>query len=333
MVKSLVDSRYYVDLLKTNNVPTIFTNYFQCLLITSGKLPDDNQTVGELSLRPGFKLIVMGSKEEDIIDSVYSLPSSQRCIENRSQSRKLQLEDYNPVPPDRKKLRGVTNPVDYEIYLTKVQQKIRSSRVKQLGQMDSNKKLLVIGINDGLTSIKLNRQGMHNFLNQAYQHYNIAIWSCSTSQSVTRTLLSLASKQKYNICLYLDQHSMITTFEPNYGTIRIKPLDVIWMNFSNWSDKNTIVIEDKWLNVFINEASALIIRRISGVPSLDNDVLLEKIGEYLKLVADVNDFRTLNHKKWIEYKNQESRRRFIEMIGPLPDERDIIKFLNGNYNL
>ncbi|XP_011315012.1 uncharacterized protein [Fopius arisanus] len=305
------------------------------LNLCKGKLPDDNQTIGELNLRSGFKLIVMGSKEEDIIDSVYSLPGSLKMIESRQQSRKCshsrtQIEECNPMLPERKKIRGITNPVDYEIYLTKIQQKIRNGRIKQLEHMDSSKKLLVIGINDGLSSIKLNRQGMHAFLTQAYQHYNIAIWSCSTSTSIRRTLLALAHKQKYNICLYLDQNSMISTFEPNYGSICIKPLDIIWMNYTNWSEKNTIIIEDKWLNVFINEESALIIRRMSGGGSFDNNLLLEKIGEYLKLIGELSDFRVLNHKKWIDYKNQESRKRFIEKIGPLPDEREIIRFLNGD---
>ncbi|XP_015115494.1 uncharacterized protein LOC107040050 [Diachasma alloeum] len=314
------------------------------LNLCKGKLPVDNQRLGELKLRPGFKLIVMGSREEDIMNPIYSLNSSPKVLETcpqvsqKSSPSRTPIFEYNAVPPDRKELRGIGNPVDYEIYLTKVQQKIRNGKVRQLRPMDTNKKLLVIGLNDGLPSMKQNRQGMQDFLIQASQYYNIAIWATTTSRLLIRATTGLAYNPALNICLYLDQHSMISLFEPNYGIISIKPLDVIWMSYTNWSEKNTIMIEDKWLNVFINEKSALVITRRSGVDSpasstVDNDLLLVRLGEYLKIISELSDFRTLNHTNWLEYKNKESRRRFIEKIGPLPDEREIVRFLNEGQRL
>ncbi|XP_008546022.1 ubiquitin-like domain-containing CTD phosphatase 1 isoform X1 [Microplitis demolitor] len=264
----------------------------------------DDQTIGMLNIKPGFKLMMMGSTEEDIAEA-------SRVPENVSEViNDLDVEqDIEDIEVE-----------NAEIYLAKIQKRIENYKIEELNAPRENKKLLVLDIDYTLfdhrsvasSGIELMRPFLHEFLTRAYKHYDIVIWSATSMKWINEKmkLLGVTDNPNYNITFHLDYLAMITVHTSKYGLVDVKPLGVIWGKYPGYSPKNTIMFDDIRRNFIMNPGSGLRIKPFKQAHlNRDKDKELLKLADYLEAIAEVDDFQTLNHRKWKEYKNKKSHRK------------------------
>lgn len=70
-------------------------------------------------------------------------------------------------------------------------------------------------------------------------------------------LLGVSSHPDYKITFYIDYLAMITVHSQKYGVIEVKPLGVIWGKFPQYSNKNTIMMDDLRRNFIMNPQSGM----------------------------------------------------------------------------
>jgi hypothetical protein len=78
---------------------------------------------------------------------------------------------------------------------------------------------------------------------------------------------------------------------------QVKPLDIIWSKFPQFSSKNTIHVDDLSRNFALNPNCGLKISAFKHAPVKRlTDRELYYVARYLLLIVNVDDFTTLNHK-------------------------------------
>lgn len=201
----------------------------------------------------------------------------------------------------------------FQVYLAKIQKRIRDYEINILNESREGKKLLVLDIDYTLfdhrspaeTGAELMRPYLHEFLTVAYQYYDIVIWSATGMRWIEEKmkLLGVASHTDYKIWFYLDSNAMISVHTAKRGVIEVKPLGVIWGKFKQYSSKNTIMFDDIRRNFLMNPKSGLKIRPFRQAHfNRDTDKELLKLSKYLKDIAEHSeDFNALNHRKWESY--------------------------------
>ncbi|XP_078033434.1 ubiquitin-like domain-containing C-terminal domain phosphatase 1 [Augochlora pura] len=265
-----------------------------------GKAAQDADIIGKLGLRPGFKLMLMGSTEEDIAE-VSHAPKDMPDVVNDLDIEEEEVEIENA-----------------EIYLSKIQKRIEHYSITELNPLREGKKLLVLDIDYTLfdhrstaeSGVELMRPYLHEFLMEAYVDYDIVIWSATSMRWINEKmkLLGVSSHPHYKIAFHLDSLAMISVLTPKYGLVGVKPLGIIWGKYKQFSAKNTIMFDDIRRNFIMNPQSGLRIKPFRHAHLTRNkDRELLKLSEYLKLIAKVDDFQTLNHRKWEEYKAKKAK--------------------------
>eukprot|EP01035_Chromulina_nebulosa_P022118 gene22118-28638_t len=124
----------------------------------------------------------------------------------------------------------------------------------------------------------MKRPFMDYFLAQAYQHYDLAIWSQTNWAwvEVKITELGLLNNEDYKICFVLDKTSMFSirgsrcnidtsNYCPNDSLkekkLKVKPLHIIWGQHPEiWSEKNTIHVDDLSRNFLLNPKSGIAVK-------------------------------------------------------------------------
>ncbi|KAJ2963607.1 hypothetical protein NQZ79_g1394 [Umbelopsis isabellina] len=155
---------------------------------------------------------------------------------------------------------------------------------------------------------ELMRPGMHSFLTSAYEHYDIVIWSQTSWRTLEAkvTELGILSHPDYKIAFVMDITTMIsvTTLKADGSEFKhqVKPLEIIWAKFPQFSSKNTIHVDDLSRNFALNPKAGLKISAFKHAPVKRlTDRELYYVARYLLLIIDVDDFTTLNHKRWRSY--------------------------------
>jgi ubiquitin-like domain-containing CTD phosphatase 1 len=142
-------------------------------------------------------------------------------------------------------------------------------------------------------------------LSKVYQHYEIVIWSQTSWRWLEAkiTELGMLHHPDYKISFVLDQSSMFSMYYINtYGSDgkkrkkdssdgkkknedykhQVKPLALIWKKFSQFSDLNTIHIDDLSRNFAMNPQSGLKITAFKNAPmTRDSDTELIHLTKYL----------------------------------------------------
>ncbi|VVD02965.1 ubiquitin-like domain-containing CTD phosphatase 1 [Leptidea sinapis] len=266
-----------------------------------GKVATDNYTLSELNLKPNLKIMMMGSLEE-AIEGATTKPDVGDDVIND-----LDIEEED------------VDVENQEIYLGKINKRVRDYNIRVLNEPRPGKKLLVLDIDYTLfdhrsvaeTGYELMRPFLHEFLTSAYEDYDIVIWSATGMKWIEEKmkLLGVASHQDYKIMFYLDYLAMITVHTPKYGTIDVKPLGVIWGKYPQYSSKNTIMFDDIRRNFIMNPKSGLKIRAFRQAHlNRDKDRELIRLSMYLRDIArHCDDFDTLTHKKWEKYKPEKKK--------------------------
>ncbi|KAL9892929.1 ubiquitin-like domain-containing CTD phosphatase 1 [Glossina fuscipes] len=262
-----------------------------------GKGAEDSVKLSNLELKTNFKLMMVGSTEQDIEDVCHKPEDMVEVI-----------DDFDDQ--DDKKEECIE---ESAIYLAKIQKRIKEYKITEMNPPRPNKNLLVLDIDYTLfdhrsiaeTGAELMRPYLHEFLTSAYEHYDIVIWSATGMRWIEEKmrLLGVNNNPNYKIMFYLDASAMISVHTLDYGVIDVKPLAVIWGLYPQYTASNTIMFDDIRRNFLMNPRSGLRIRPFRQAHlNRDKDTELLKLSKYLNDIAiHCKDFTKLNHRKWEHY--------------------------------
>ncbi|KAL1494582.1 hypothetical protein ABEB36_010157 [Hypothenemus hampei] len=284
-------------------------------LILKGKVSDEECKIRTLKLKSNFKIMMMGSLEQDI-EEINTTPANLPVVVNDFDFPDMEM----PIEKQ-------------EVYLNKIAKRVKDYEIKMLNDLRPGKKLLVLDIDYTLfdhrspaqSGAELMRPYLHEFLTSTYEYYDIVIWSATSMKWIIEKmkLLGVDKHPCYKIAFYLDSAAMITVCTRKYGVVNVKPLGVIWGKFEQFSPKNTIMIDDIRRNFIMNPRNGLRIRpfRKAHINRYKDDQLLE-LSNYLKTIAErYNDFSTLFHASW-ESKSKKWRNNKDEKDHKQEDRRD-----------
>jgi len=236
----------------------------------------------------------MGSLEETIIETQTKPENLPEVIND------LDIEEDEVAVQDR------------EINLDKIAKRVRDYEVKVLNPSRENMKLLVLDIDYTLfdhrsvaeSGWELMRPYLHEFLETAYQHYDIAIWSATNMKWIEEKmkLLGCSSNPNYKLAFYLDSRAMISVETEKYGLVDVKPLGVIWGKYPQYTKQNTIMFDDLRRNFLMNPQNGLKIRPFREAhKNRGTDNELVGLSKYLSLIAKLEDLSELRHSRWERY--------------------------------
>jgi len=259
-----------------------------------GRAASDDMKIGSLGLKDNFKLMMMGSLEETIAETSSKPENLPEVIND------FDIEEEEVALQDR------------EIYLEKIAKRVREYEVKVLNPCRENKKLLVLDIDYTLfdhrsvaeAGWELMRPYLHEFLETAYQDYDIAIWSATNMKWIEEKmkLLGCNNNPNYKLAFYLDSRAMISVQTEKYGLVDVKPLGVVWGKFEMYNKKNTIMFDDLRRNFLMNPQNGLKIRPFREAhKNRDTDKELVGLAKYLSKIAKMEDFSELRHSRWEKY--------------------------------
>ncbi|XP_056118237.1 ubiquitin-like domain-containing CTD phosphatase 1 isoform X3 [Rhinichthys klamathensis goyatoka] len=258
-------------------------------LKVKGKPADDEVKLGDLKLKPNTKIMMMGTREENVL----APPPENDDVVND-----FDIEEE------------VTEVENREENLAKIARRVKDYKVDELNPPRPGKRLLVLDIDYTLfdhkscaeTGQELMRPYLHEFLTSAYEDYDIVIWSATSMKWIDAKMkeLGVTDNPNYKITFMLDSAAMITVHTPKRGVVEVKPLGVIWGKYSEFYDrKNTVMFDDIGRNFLMNPQNGLKIRPFMKAHlNREKDKELYKLSLYLKEIAKLEDFLGLNHKHW-----------------------------------
>nr|SVE85644.1 EOG090X0A5K [Daphnia pulicaria] len=261
-----------------------------------GKSAEDGLKLCNLDLKVGFKIMMMGSLEQDITTASTAPEIVDEVIND------LDLTEEEIALENR------------EEYLAKIAKRVETYEIKLINEPRSGKKLLVLDIDYTLfdhrsaaeTGNELMRPFLHEFLTSAYNDYDIMIWSATSMKWIEEKmkLLGVTTNKNYKILGYLDYLAMISVHMDKYGLLDVKPLAVIWGKFTGvYTSKNTIMFDDIRRNFLMNPQNGLRIRAFRDAhQNRDKDRELLYLAQYLKDIAPLEDISHLNHRSWEKYR-------------------------------
>lgn len=151
------------------------------------------------------------------------------------------------------------------------------------------------------------RPYLHEFLSTCYKRYELIIWSATGMVAIDSKCsnLGIYTNENYKITLVLSKEHMVSIKKMGKKSIyqeTAKPLEVIWRSFPQYSQKNTIHIDDLLSNFQLNPGNGLQIEPFKEASKNNDDTELLYLTKYLLLLAENEpDFSELNHSKWKEY--------------------------------
>ncbi|XP_074601845.1 ubiquitin-like domain-containing C-terminal domain phosphatase 1 [Brevipalpus obovatus] len=257
-----------------------------------GKQPDDSVQLSELNLKPGTKVMLIGTTEDVLQDLHASSLPDEHVIND------LDVPEECEVPVSQR-----------DEFLAKIDKKTREYKIHMFNQPRPGKKLLVLDIDYTLFDHRstaehisqLMRPYLHEFLTSAYEDYDIVIWSATSMKwiDVKMRELGIANNPNYKVLFYLDHLAMIDIYAPDYGLLRVKPLGVIWGKFPQYTSSNTIMFDDVRRNFLMNPQNGLRIEPFKeAYKNRHKDKELLYLSQYLKIIADYDDLSKLNHRLW-----------------------------------
>eukprot|EP00798_Chlamydomonas_sp_ICE-L_P015941 gene15941-22073_t len=260
-----------------------------------GKMAGDDSAIGDLVLKPGLKIMMMGTPDA-IIDA--TLKEEEAAPEV--------ADDFDINPEDEAALDIKDRPEVQE----KLARRIASVEVKILNAPRPGKKCLVLDIDYTLFDLnssaerpeELARPFLHEFLAKCYQFYDIVIWSATSMKWVEVKMKELGclTHPEYKLTFMLDHAAMVTVQAEKYGVFDCKPLAFIWEKFSEfYNEHNTVMLDDLRRNFVMNKQAGLLIRPYKRAHQNRNkDRELLYLTRYLTLIGQMEKISHLNHRKW-----------------------------------
>ncbi|XP_065648331.1 ubiquitin-like domain-containing CTD phosphatase 1 isoform X4 [Hydra vulgaris] len=261
-----------------------------------GKPFTDDTKLCLLSVKPGMKIMMMGT-QEDILSTIISPPIE---VTETNVIDDFDIEEEEVLIQNRAE------------YLAKVQKRVDSYKVYEINPPRPGKRLLVLDIDYTIfdhrssaeNGFQLMRPYLHEFLATVYPWYDIVIWSATGMKWIKAKMeeLGMMNNDNYKLMFFMDSGAMITIHTEKYGLIETKPLGVIWGMYPQYSCKNTIMFDDLRRNFLMNPSSGLKIRPFQNAhQNRSTDCELLHLSNYLLQILDVDDFTTLRHSRWERY--------------------------------
>jgi len=271
----------------------------QKLLSLKTKGSVENVSLKELRVKPNMKVMMVGTTDDELKE-VLEPPPVTEVIND------FEDDDQEEVKLEHK-----------EENLAKIAKRVSEYKIEEFNPPRKGKKLLVLDIDYTLfdhrstaeKAIDLMRPYLHDFLTQAYEDYDIGIWSATSMKWITVKMkeLGVSDNPNYKICFFMDHGAMITVFTERYGVVDIKPLGVIWGKYPDYySSENTIMVDDLRRNFLMNPKSGL---RISpyrnSYVAHEHDKELKDLASYLKKISTLESFAKLDHHHWKNFKKSD----------------------------
>lgn len=267
-------------------------------LKVKGKPAGDDVKLSSVNLKPGMKIMMMGTREE----ALQKIIAPPKEVTDQVVNDDFDIDEDDYVATEKR-----------EEFLAKIQRRVDTLEFKEINPPRADKKLLVLDIDYtlfdhrsfGETGEQLMRPYLHEFLTSAYQDYDIVIWSATGMKWIEAKMQELAvtTNTNYKLAFMMDSSYMITVHTEKYGTIETKPLGVVWGKYPDFYSKhNTIMFDDLRRNFLMNPSSGLKIRAYRNCHdnrSTDRELL--HLSKYLKLIAKLDDFEVLDHSRWEKY--------------------------------
>jgi len=182
---------------------------------------------------------------------------------------------------------------------------------------DHGSSAALIGNADDNVANHLKRPHMDDFLQWTYKYYDLVVWSQTSWRwlEVKLTELGMLTHPGYKITFVLDKTSMFQIVSTNKSgkslTHYVKPLQIIWSKFPQWSSKNTVHLDDLKRNFALNMSSGLKCtgyyrkkRKKRNSAGGVNDTELLGLGRFCELLAttEVKDnFDDVDFDCWHDY--------------------------------
>jgi ubiquitin-like domain-containing CTD phosphatase 1 len=313
-------SAYAVELSRTSTVADLKSALFSLTEVlpkrqkvigiprtTEGLPATDETSMAEIPFKQEHKLMLVGTREEDI-SQIHStvLSSLDEGVFNDL--------DFDYASGSGSRGLVVRNP---ESNARKLKRRLETTEIRIIHEPRPGKKLLVLDLDYTLYDCKGNaeliaehgRPGLHRFLSCCYRYYDIVIWSQTSWRWLEAKLteLSMLFHSDYKISFVLDRTSMFSIISRKGAEDRkheVKALEIIWKKFpGRWDASNSIHVDDLSRNFALNPQSGLKIlpfknAQING--SVDRE--LYHLMRYLSLIAKYEtDFGQMNHKTWKRY--------------------------------
>ncbi|XP_042458526.1 ubiquitin-like domain-containing CTD phosphatase isoform X2 [Zingiber officinale] len=267
----------------------------------AAKLGDDSLLISQLNLKPGVKMTMIGTIEDEIIVDQVDSPEI--------------IDDFELGQDE------VIDIKDKFVNKQKLLRRISHYKIKLLNPCRQGKKLLVLDIDYTLFDHKsaaenpheLMRPYLHEFLSAVYAEYDIMIWSATGMKWVELKMgqLGVLNNPNYKITALLDHMAMITVQSDFRGMLDCKPLGLIWAQFPEfYSSTNTIMFDDLRRNFVMNPQNGLTIKPFRKAHlNRSNDQELLRLTQYLLAIAELPDLSQLDHNIWELYAEDGPKRR------------------------
>jgi len=270
------------------------------------KSSNDTSLLSTLNLKNNQKIMMTGTPEQNILVQQDEDPNVLN-----------DLDDISDV--------SMINPQNAQVFLDKVQARIKTYEINQKNPPRQGKKLLVLDVDYTLfdhrspasNAAVLKRPYLNEMLASVYPYYDIIIWSATSMKWIELKMqeLRVFPSESYSCVAYFDAGAMITVYTEDRGVFETKPLPVIWGKYPEFYNKtNSIIVDDLRRNFVMNPENGLRIEAFRNAPLEGHkDDELYYLTQYLLLIKDNSDISTLNHKKWKKYvqKNQDKLKEII----------------------
>lgn len=304
------------ELQRRTNVPI---ERQKILGLVKGKLPSDDARIRDL--QPfGKKFTLIGTPAGEELKDPDDLPDLPDVLNDWDFDLSTNSSAARAYINDQRNVR-------------KVKETARKLQINLMNPLREGKRLLVLDIDYTILDTKpltsgalppseCARPGLHAFLAQAYEHYDIAIWSQTSWSWLELKLHELGmvgSAQPYKIAFVLDKVPMFSVYSVRDGKPykhAVKALKIIWTHYPQYNATNTIHIDDLSRNFALNPGEGLKIApfRDCHTTHAMQDQELPLLGLYLQFLANgVPDFTTVDHAQWrtiaVALRNQLASRR------------------------
>lgn len=272
--------------------------------LVKGKLPDDSVPIAEMKFAGTKKFTLVGTPVGAEFKEI-----SEDLLPDVVNDLDLQIDassaEAKSMAHDKRNLR-------------KIQEAVKNLNISIMYPLRPGKKLLVLDLDYTLLDTKpltsgvlpaeeCMRPGLHEFLELAYLHYDICVWSQTKWTWLEAKLVELGmvgdERRNYKISFVLDHIPMFKVFSTRDGkpfSHAVKALRIIWEHFPQFGPENTAHVDDLGRNFVLNPGEGIKISafKLDGTLEAQNDHELEKLGRYLVWLASHSDFRSVDHKNW-----------------------------------
>ncbi|KAI0282703.1 HAD IIID h [Russula brevipes] len=276
--------------------------------LVKGKLPTDDVRIGDLGLICGKKFTLVGTPQGHELKD----PNKMELLSDVVNDLDVDFS-ANPAAAESHK--------NDQRNIRKIREATEKLKINIIHPLREGKRLLVLDIDYTILDTKPLTSGalppsecarprLHEFLTAIYPYYDICIWSQTSWVWLETKLIELGmlgGNQDYqvmqSIFTVLDKTPMFTVFSKRDGksySHHVKPLQIIWNHFPQFSASNTIHVDDLGRNFALNPRQGLKISafRDAHTPRAMADRELDDLARYLLHIATIDDMEKLNHKDW-----------------------------------